>query len=1142
MTYEGSVTPSLIKITNMKRNSVLTACCLPSLLLSCAVALTACSDMLDFSQTDAGREIRLAGRIDQQNETRLNDNGFVTGDRMGVYIVDYENDTPGTLSNDNRASNLLYTFDGDDNSWAAPSMVYWKDNTTPVDVYGYYPGINYVATPTAYNFEVQADQGATPVEGEMSAYEQSDLLWGKETKVSPTTDVISVKMQHRLAGVRVHISKGTGISDTEWQKLDRIVSIENTVRTAIVDLSKGTATATGSYDRAIQMAPQSNDDYRAVVVPQTVAAGKCLVSITLDGIPYRHVLTSAMQYQAGKLHNFTITVNKNEQTGQYTLAFADDGISPWINDESSHRFSTQVYVVINCPEMGTLKQCIQQAGYDYKTMQNLKVTGCLTTEDFNLLRAEMPELKHLNLKDVVVRHALVGREFYDSNWHDFYADNSLPGDAFAHNKSIRSLVLPTSLKRIANQAFREMNLMYSTLEIPEGVTYIGVNAFSYNDYNGVEVVLPSTLDSIEHVAFNNCGYKCELKLTDNIRYIGPSAFAGTPNFYGTFHIPSKLRQVDGCFSEMGSNGSINGEIEIPQGITYVSGLNAAFSKRVALHFPKGVKEIGRGMPQALSELTFNDDLEAISGYECFAWHSIPFQIKLPPSLTSIAYRAFLACGLEGELVIPEGCLQIGAAAFAENNLTKVTLPSKLEMISGVCFGSNRQLTSITIPKYVSFIDDRAFGGCDALQTVICLAEEPPSMGYEPFEGVSFDKCVLQVPEKSVELYRHTDVWNHFKNITAYHELAFSIPEIVCLDKGTSRQGIIRAEGEWEVTQCPSWVTVSPSSGSGKAELTVTVNNGNGSTREGRIVFSLKNKNYTTYTDVKQVACTAKEDQTVTLQTASEGATAIPIFIVGEGYGAEDIASGKYLADMNQQMEHLFSTEPYKTYRNYFTVSTAYACSPESGMNGLQKFSSSDDKVLQYARAHAAAFTNDASLTVLVLCNTEAYNSHTSLHDSGLSISWLGKTTDQYPYDQRGNVLHHLGGRGFGKLGPEYVNHFTFMKACGCPGCNMTNEYQWARSKGWWKNVSTTQKMTELPWYHLIFDQRYAQIVDVFEGALNHARSTYRSESQSVMGAAHVYYYNTISRELIVRRIMQLAGKSFSYNDFFDNDKIELPEE
>ena len=85
-------------------------------------------------------------------------------------------------------------------------------------------------------------------------------------------------------------------------------------------------------------------------------------------------------------------------------------------------------------------------------------------------------------------------------------------------------------------------------------------------------------------------------------------------------------------------------------------------------------------------------------------------------------------------------------------------------------------------------------------------------------------------------------------------------------------------------------------------------------------------------------------------------------------------------------------------------------------------------------------------------------------------------------------------------------------------------------------------MTELPWYPFIFHEKYAQLVDVYEGALNHARSTYRSENLSVMGAVHVYYYNAISRYEIVKRIMQAAGKSITLEQFIASDQIELPED
>lgn len=1125
--------------------------------LCCAALLAVLScndDLYDGAATHDKKPLNLMGQLQQQNLTRADDYGFVDGDRMGVYIVDYENGQPGSLSaTDNRASNVLYTFNAEDYKWASASTLYWKDNKTAVDVYGYYPGVNYIDNPSEYKFEVSWQQNVMPGDGEISNYEMSDFLWGKVAGVSPTTEAIVVQYQHRMAGIRVQLVAGTGFADGEWDKTEKLVQVDNTVRTAVINMADGVPVADGTPDKGVMMMAQSDDQWRAVVVPQTVDAGKTLITMTIDGQTYTHKLATTMNYRQGKLHNFTITVNKNETTGVYELKFAYDGITEWTNDETSHRFSSNAYVIINCPEYGTLKDCITKAGYDYTTMQNMKVTGELTDTDISFIHKEMPELRHLNLKDVDIKH--VEFSYWTGTWEHYYRDDAFPPSAFYGNKNIRSLVFPSSLKRIEGDAFRESNLMYSTLEIPNGVTYIGQGAFCYTAHNGMELIIPNSVDTIEGGAFYGCNYSCELNLNDNIKHIGGTAFYGTANFHGAFHIPSKLKSFD--FNGLGSDGSFTGDIEIPQGTKEIceKGLCVALNNRVNLVLPSGLKRIGNAAFYAhrFSSLHFNDDLEELIG-EVFHYANIPFQITLPSSLTTVGYRCFRCSGIEGELVIPENCLNIGAASFASNNITKLTLPSKLEIIQGEAFMDNKMLTEIVIPKFVDYIGERAFAENDNVQTVICLNPEPPSIESNTFEYMYFDKVILQVPEASVELYRHADHWKQFQNITAYHELAFNVPEITALDKGITREGIIRAEGAWEVSECPSWVKVSPSSGTGKEELTVTIESqsAGSATREGQIVFRLKDKNYTTYTTVKQLAADVAEDETIVLQQASAGAPhAIPLFIVGDGYNAEDIASGQYLTDMREQMEHFFSIEPYKTYRDYFTVSTAIACSPESGIDGLTKFDSENygglhgnaDKAWQYALAHGTDITSarEGQTTIMVLLNTAATSNNTDISDNGRAVSWMGKSTDTYPFDQRGFVLHEVGGTAFGKLGPEGVSHFTFMKACGCPGCNMTGQYNDARAKGRWGNVSTSAKLTELPWYHLMFHEKYSQYVDIYEGALNHARGTYRSENMSVMGNTYIPYYNSISRECIVRRIMECAGKTFSLDDFIANDKIEIPE-
>lgn len=1135
------------------------------------LAFSACTQQWDgeYLHPNQGEEITLLGSINQQNETRANDDGFADGDRMGIYIVDYEEDIPGSLSaTDNRASNVLYTYYAFENCWKSATTLYWKDGTTPADFYGYYPGVNYIESPSAYRFEVSNLQNADPAEGEMSNYEASDFLWGKMTNVTPTTETVTITYTHRMAGVKVQLKMGKGFnSQTEWDNLGKLVQIDNTIRTATIDLGTGKPVPTGSVDKSILMLPQSDGVYRAVVVPQTVDSNKTLMTITIDGYSYTYQLNEAMTYESGKLHNFEITVNKSDNAEGYVLSFANNGITAWENDESSHNFDVMKYVVINCTDPGTLQTCISDAGYKYAEMQNLKVTGTLTQSDFEFMNKQMSALTHLNLKEIEIKDVHIYKdksiEVEKNHWEWFTRkmDNAIPEKAFYQNKNIRSIVLPKQMTHIGDNAFRESNLMYSALEIPEGVTYIGNHAFAYTGgTNGVELVLPITIDSIDNGAFLDCAYRCDFKLNDNIKYLGSNAFERTPNFYGVFAIPSKLKTInDGVFYALGSNKSFTGSIEIPQGVTEIgaSGFrDISFSDRLSLTFPQGVKSVGQAafVGARLNSLHFNDDLEEI-GREAFYNTNIPFQITLPSQLEVLGYRAFLESGVEGELVIPESCLTIAEGVFGGNNITKVSMPQRLEMISDACFSNNRLLKEVTISKYVNYIGKEAFADDVALQTIICLNPEPPALGSDVFRNVPMDKVILQVPEQSVGLYRNTSGWKEFKNITAYHELAFNIPEIIALNKGMTRQGILRTEGKWEISQCPDWVTVTPKTGDAKAEVTITVEeNAAEGNREGQIVFSLKDENYTACTTVKQISSSVyKEDEQKILQEASAGASkVIPLFIVGDGYNAEEIVSGKYLEDMKEQMNYLFSIEPFKTYKDYFTVSTAYACSPESGIDGETKFESENydglhgnsEKVWQYALKNGKGFSTEreADCTILVLLNTNSTANQTDIADNGRTVSWVGKSSESYPFDQKSQVLREVGGVAFGKLGPEGIDHFTFMKACTCPGCNMLNTYHYMSSKGWYRNVSVSARISDLPWYQYMFHKQYAVCdVDIYEGALHHARGTYRSENVSIMGNTFIPYFNTISRETIVRRIMQCAGKEFSIEDFIANDKIEIPQ-
>ena len=187
----------------------------------------------------------------------------------------------------------------------------------------------------------------------------------------------------------------------------------------------------------------------------------------------------------------------------------------------------------------------------------------------------------------------------------------------------------------------------------------------------------------------------------------------------------------------------------------------------------------------------------------------------------------------------------------------------------------------------------------------------------------------------------------------------------------------------------------------------------------------------------------------------------------------------------------------------------------------------------------SAYASDLSrMTVLLLVNSSGFNSTTIRgHGYDCNISICTLSDDSYPYDQRGLIQHEVGGHSFGYLGEEAVSHFEFIRACTCPGCNGLNEFNEAKSEGGFGNLSLSGSINNLPWNHLFFDQRYSDIVDVYEGGYNHLRGVYRSEAQSCMGT-YIPYYNSISREIIVRRIMELAGEPFDFEAFVAKDSRE----
>ena len=498
--------------------------------------------------------------------------------------------------------------------------------------------------------------------------------------------------------------------------------------------------------------------------------------------------------------------------------------------------------------------------------------------------------------------------------------------------------------------------------------------------------------------------------------------------------------------------------------------------------------------------------------------------------------------------------------MCKNLSDTLRIPVNVEVIDNFAFSECSKLVALELPAKLSHISYGAFKNCFSLQYIHCAAKEPPTIDESVFEGIVKDNFTVEVPEESVDAYRNAPGWSEFKRISAYRNFVARPSKYNVLNKGGEKSIILNADGDWELAECPSWCHIDKTSGSQKTELKLSVDElGRGTgRRDGIITFRLKdNEGYLTHINVGQYDYEYDEDSYVTLQKASKG-NGIDIFLVGDGYDAVDISSGLLMKDMKQTMEYFFALEPYTTYREYFTVYTGIALSEDSGVEEVNRWRSTKFHTVVPSKRGERITTDwksamdycaeicepisskaDSMVGVILLANYSGYDGITFMVQGDDSFcSLVTKSEKNYPFDARGLVQHEAGGHGIGWLADEYIYHNDLIQKCGCTDCSHDEELINDHSRGFGFNVSLNGKYKEVAWSHLIFNPVYSDIVDIYEGGYFHGRGVYRSEYNSCMNN-NVPYFSTWSRQLIVQRIMKLAGEEFSLENFYANDKRDL---
>lgn len=221
---------------------------------------------------------------------------------------------------------------------------------------------------------------------------------------------------------------------------------------------------------------------------------------------------------------------------------------------------------------------------------------------------------------------------------------------------------------------KEYNGTESSITIPLGVTKVGKEAFSGNNYLR-SVYIPDGITSIDFSAFENCKNLEKVVMGDDVKELGQSAFSGCQSL-SVVNIPRYVENIgSGCFAACPSLSSVNVD---PQNRHYICLDGVIYTKD------------GNKMVQYLAGRPY-------STYE------------IPYPITEIGEFGFFGANMLTNVNIIDGVKEIPDYCFLNcNALNNVTIPRSVEAIRNGAFGGCPNLTKLAIPAEVRYIDKGAF--------------------------------------------------------------------------------------------------------------------------------------------------------------------------------------------------------------------------------------------------------------------------------------------------------------------------------------------------------------------------------------------------------------------------------------------------
>lgn len=361
---------------------------------------------------------------------------------------------------------------------------------------------------------------------------------------------------------------------------------------------------------------------------------------------------------------------------------------------------------------------------------DLTIKGKINGTDIKVLREWANIQKTLNLSDCRI---VAGGEPY---YKDYTTEDDAIGPYMFREQSFKSLVLPNTLKKIGDHAFKYCG---ESLVLPPALEWIGDYAF---ESTGSSIVFPSSLTWIGDFAFANNSLE-RIHLPASLVHIGNGAFNGWPWL-------SEATIDDDNPAFVVEDGYLYTRDHTRLLSYFTSGYQPAES--FTLHPEVRVIDDKAFNCRRAYNITLNDKLEHI-GNEAFRYvlkDMWPHQEKLviPNSVTFIGEAAFEDCQMD-TLIISDNVEYLPDRAFQYCQTDHIHLPAKLKHIGKYALYDN-YMYNLVLPDGLETVEGNAFGRLMACRLVI--PKSVRRIDEEAFADISVDTIDIQAPLETISNY------------------------------------------------------------------------------------------------------------------------------------------------------------------------------------------------------------------------------------------------------------------------------------------------------------------------------------------------------------------------------------------------------